>query len=184
MTSTTISRRRRSVMAALAAVPAVAFGAGVLPASAQAAEPAYYQVVNRYNDKCLAVADFSYEHAAPVRTDACNGGDNQLWYRQSAGTFDGKAYYYIKARHSGMCLNVGYYGQADGDGVVQATCTNSTNEQWSMNPVRDAGYVQLIARHSLKCLDKTAWDRAVQWRCWGNAEEWQHWRFAYIGGTP
>jgi hypothetical protein len=170
---------------ALLTVPAAVLGAVATPTAAQArAEPAYYQVVNGWNDQCLDVWGAATEHAANVGTWRCVGADNQLWYREPAGRFDGKDYFYIRARHTGMCLNVAYWGQENGSDVVQATCSGNTNEQWQLEPIGAAGYVRLIARHSLKCLDKNAGNDAVQWQCWGSGETWQHWRFAYIGGTP
>jgi hypothetical protein len=155
------------------------------PSAAQASdEPAYYQIVNRYSDECLDVWGASTQHAANVGVWRCVGADNQLWYKEFAGKFDNKDYYYIKARHTGMCLNVADFGQANGSDVVQAMCSDGTNEQWRLAPVGDTVYVQLIARHSLiKCLDKAANGDVVQWQCWGLNETWQHWRFAYIGGT-
>ncbi|GAA0915673.1 hypothetical protein Vau01_099360 [Virgisporangium aurantiacum] len=179
----TLRRARPLIMACLALLTA-AIGGLALPTAAQASdEPAYYQIVNRYSDECLDVWGASTQHAANVGVWRCVGADNQLWYKESAGRFDNKDYFYIKARHTGMCLNVAYYGQANGSDVVQATCSNGTNEQWELVQVDDTSYYRLAARHSGKCLDKTASGDVVQWKCWGRYEEWQHWRFAYIGGT-
>ena len=180
-------RRNLPTMACLAIATIISGWA--FPTAAQAsAESAYYQVVNGLTDECLDVWGASTQHAANVGVWRCVGADNQLWHKEFAGKFDDgkggkKDYYYIKARHTGMCLNVAYYGQANGSNVVQATCSNGPNEQWELSPIDTTGYYKLIARHNQKCLDKTWSGNVVQWQCWNSNEPWQRWRFAYIGGT-
>jgi hypothetical protein len=77
-----------------------------------------------------------------------------------------------------MCLNVAYYGQANGTPVVQAACSNGTNERWLTWPAQP-GYFWLYAYHSHKCADKAADGNVVQWTC-QNAW-WQKWKVADTG---
>jgi hypothetical protein len=167
----------RTIIATLAVT--IAGAAGVLiPSPAQAAS--YYQVVNNQWDGCLSVQGGSTVHAAPVIVEHCDGDWHNLWAREEAEKVGTVQYYYLKVRHTGMCLNVAYWGQADGDEVVQATCSNNTNEQWAFVDIKNSNYKRLVARHSEKCLDK-AWSSAVvQWQCHGGDEWWQQWRLAYI----
>jgi hypothetical protein len=185
MATKKITRTRRLFIAGLAAIATVVAGLSLPTAAWARAEPAYQQIVNRYSDQCLDVWGASTEHAANVGVWRCVGADNQLWYFQEAGTFyvpseqRSDKFYYVRVRHTGMCLNVAYWGQADGADVVQANCSNGTNEQWRLKDM-GGGYYQLRARHSDKCLDKTWSGDVVQWQCWGQGETWQHWRRADI----
>ncbi|MDJ0595375.1 MAG: RICIN domain-containing protein [Pleurocapsa sp. MO_226.B13] len=61
-------------------------------------------------------------------------------------------YFYIRARHSGQCLNVLDSGQDNGDNVVQGEECRSSNFQWAIIPA-DRGYYYLRARHSGQCLN-------------------------------
>jgi hypothetical protein len=81
------------------------------------------------------------------------------------------------ARHSGKLAQVPA-GSTDGAALTQNAATNTANQQWQ---VRDAGsgYVNLVARHSGKCLDvlkKLLTDGAAlaQWTCGTGAnQQWQ-----------
>jgi hypothetical protein len=170
--------RRRPLIIAFLALLATVLGGVAFPAAAQAkATTTYYQIVNRQTDECLDVWGGATQHAANVGVATCVGADHELWYLQYAASDTSGTYYYIRVRHTGMCLNVAYYGQANGSDVVQATCSNGTNEQWRLQPT-DSGFYRLIARSSGKCLDKAGNGDVVQWTCWGAYEWWQHWRFA------
>jgi hypothetical protein len=173
--------RRRPLIIAMLAMLATLLGGVAFPAQAHAKATTtyYYQIVSRQNDQCLAVWGGATQHAANVGVATCSGAAHEQWYLQTAYTDSSGTYYYIRVRHTGMCLNVAYYGQENGSDVVQATCSNGTNEQWRLVPT-DGGYYRLIARNSGKCLDKAANSDVVQWQCWGTWEWWQHWKFALI----
>ncbi|OXM44567.1 RICIN domain-containing protein [Amycolatopsis alba] len=167
--------RRKATLTACAALLLTVLGGWALPAQAQAAPGStYYQIVNRDN-RCLAVSGAATHHAAPVGVQTCSGASNELWDIQPIG--DG--YYFIKVRHTGMCLNVAYFGQADGSDIVQATCSGTTNEQWLPRDSGD-GEFWLVARHSQKCLDKTG-DDTTQWACHKKWAWWQQWRWSDTG---
>jgi hypothetical protein len=65
---------------------------------------------------------------------------------------------------------------ADGATVLQYTCSGRTNQQWQLRDVN--GYVQVVARHSGKCLDVTSASTAdgaavVQYACGsGTNQQW------------
>ena len=61
-------------------------------------------------------------------------------------------WYYIKARHSGQCLNVLNFGQRNGDNVVQGKACDTPNFQWMLKPAGD-GFYFIKARHSNQCLN-------------------------------
>ncbi len=46
-------------------------------------------------------------------------------------------YFYIRASHSGQCLNVLNSGRDNGDNVVQGERCDTPNFQWAIIPVRD-----------------------------------------------
>jgi hypothetical protein len=167
--------RRSALIAACLALMATVLGGWAFPEPAQAAfGTTYYQIVNR-DHSCLAVTGGAVHHAAPVGVQTCTAASNELWNIQAVG--DG--HYFIKARHTGMCLNVAYFGHADGTDIVQATCTGTTNEQWLPWASGDDEF-WLVARHSQKCLDKTGTD-TVQWTCQRKWAWWQQWHWADTG---
>jgi hypothetical protein len=61
-------------------------------------------------------------------------------------------YYYLRAKHSGQCLNVADSGQNNGDNVVQGSECNTSNFEWAIIPA-SRGYYYLQARHSGQCLN-------------------------------
>ncbi|KHD78189.1 RICIN domain-containing protein [Actinoplanes utahensis] len=103
----------------------------------------YYRLTNQNSGKVLDVVSASMADNAEVKQYAWNGGGNQRWEFQDAGS----GYFRIVAQHSGKCLDVANASAADGANVIQWACGNGTNQQWSLS----GG--QLRARHSGKCLD-------------------------------
>ena len=61
-------------------------------------------------------------------------------------------YYYLRARHSGQCLNVVDSGRDNGDNVVQGDECRSDNFQWALISA-GYGYYYLRAKHSGQCLN-------------------------------
>jgi hypothetical protein len=59
---------------------------------------------------------------------ACNGGTNQQWRLQDAGS----GYVNLIARHSSKCLDVNGAATTDGAQLVQWTCNGGTNQQWHL----------------------------------------------------
>lgn len=62
------------------------------------------------------------------------------------------AYYRLVARHSGRCLDINAFSQADGAQVIQYECHSGANQQWRLVDV-GGGQYNLVVRHSGKVLD-------------------------------
>jgi hypothetical protein len=60
--------------------------------------------------------------------------------------------YSLTARHSGKCLDVSGFSQADGADVFQWRCLGGWNQTWKLYFV-GGGDAMLVAKHSGKCLD-------------------------------
>ncbi|WP_077066457.1 glycosyl hydrolase 53 family protein [Catenovulum maritimum] len=78
----------------------------------------------------------------------------------------------IQSRQSNKCIDVNGAKTANGEDVLQWTCHNNANQQWSFEPVEN-GYFQIKANHSGLCLDIYAHStenggNIVQWSCSGN----------------
>ncbi|XYH93542.1 RICIN domain-containing protein [Sorangium sp. So ce1128] len=86
----------------------------------------YYTLGARHSGKCLDVNGASTADGAAVQQWTCNGGSNQQWQLQSAGS----GYYRVVARHSGKCLDVVRSSTADGAAVQQYACNGGSNQQW------------------------------------------------------
>ncbi|MGW8767976.1 RICIN domain-containing protein [Streptomyces sp. NPDC055815] len=67
----------------------------------------------------------------------------------------GTGWYQIRAKHSGMCLDVAHFSYGHAAAVVQATCGSGHNQQWRLLPQGDSKY-KIQVRHSGMCLD-VAW---------------------------
>ena len=61
-------------------------------------------------------------------------------------------YYYLRAKHSGQCLNVLDSGRDNGDNVVQGDECSFDNFQWALIPA-GYGYYYIRAKHSGQCLN-------------------------------
>jgi hypothetical protein len=93
-------------------------------------------------------------------------------------------YYMVSAVHSGKCLDVQNASQAHGADVLQANCTGTWNQQWSVEYV--GNYFIMRARHSGKCLDVQDASQAhaadvLQANCWGGYN--QQWYFGGYDGN-
>jgi hypothetical protein len=107
----------------------------------------YYRVTNRNSGKVIDVIGASTANNAVVNQWTWNGGANQTWAFQDAGS----GYFRIVNQNSGKCLDVESASTADGANIIQYTCGTGTNQQWRMQTV--GSYFQLVTRHSGKCLD-------------------------------
>ncbi|WP_369931365.1 RICIN domain-containing protein [Plantactinospora sp. BC1] len=109
--------------------------------------PPYYRITARHSGKVMDVVSSSTANSAEVKQYGWNGGGNQKWEFQDAGS----GYFRIVNQNSGKCLDVASASTADSANIVQYTCGNGTNQQWQW--VATGSYYQLRARHSGKCLD-------------------------------
>ena len=76
------------------------------------------------------------------------------------------------AKHSGKCLDVSGWSNANGGKIVQWNCNGQNNQKWSLRDVGDSQY-QVVSRSSGKCLDnrgsKDGGTDVVQNSCANNA---------------
>ncbi|MEV6332647.1 RICIN domain-containing protein [Streptomyces sp. NPDC051909] len=184
-----IIRRTTRAAAVFGATLAAAFCGFTGPAHAvPVPDAAYFQVRPLHSDKCLDVANISFEHGADVLQADCWNGWNQQWrLEQLPGTW----YFQIKPRHSGKCLDVAYASKEHGANVIQGDCWGGWNQAWGFFedhygiPQQVARpevgkYYQIRARHSGKCLDVAYMSKdhgadVIQGDCWNGAN--QLWRF-------
>ncbi|HEU4327307.1 MAG TPA: RICIN domain-containing protein [Roseiflexaceae bacterium] len=134
---------------------------------------AYERITSRSSSKVVDVSSSSTADGANVLQWTWNGGGNQQWRFNDAGS----GYFTIANRNSGKCLDVEARSTADGARIIQWTCGTGTNQQFRLVDV-GGGYVQLVARHSGKCLDvegRSTADgaRIIQWACGTGTN--QHW---------
>ncbi|GLH96449.1 beta-xylosidase [Phytohabitans aurantiacus] len=109
--------------------------------------PVSYRVTARHSGKVMDVVSNSTANNAEVKQYPWNGGGNQKWEFQDAGS----GYLRLVNQNSGKCLDVSEASTSDGANVIQYTCGSGTNQQWQW--VATGSYFQLRARHSGKCLD-------------------------------
>lgn len=162
----------------LLAVPAALVGLAAPSAAADAPPDVELEVVNLDGGTCLVVAGDMI--SAPVRSGDCSS--RPAWRRTWVFVPLPNGYFHVRAQHTGMCLNVGYASQANGEQVVQYPCGPAAsphlNEQWSVVDVGGPTF-QVVARHSDKCLDR-AGTTVVQWECdrsvpTASRKPWQRW---------
>ncbi|MET8146371.1 RICIN domain-containing protein [Sphaerisporangium sp. NPDC005288] len=130
-----------------------------------------YRLTARHSGKVMDVANASTANNAEVRQYTWNGGGNQRWQFQDAGS----GYYRLVGVGSGKCLDVANASTADGANIIQYTCGGGTNQQWQWVDA-GGGYFQLRARHSGKCLDVVSSSTAdnadiQQYTCGGGANQ-------------
>ncbi|MGW4637200.1 RICIN domain-containing protein [Sphaerisporangium sp. NPDC004334] len=130
-----------------------------------------YRLTARHSGKVMDVVGASTANNAEVRQYTWNGGGNQRWQFQDAGS----GYYRLVGVGSGKCLDVANASTADGANIIQYTCGGGTNQQWQWVDA-GGGYFQLRARHSGKCLDvvnsSTADSADIQqYTCGGGANQ-------------
>ncbi|WP_230686374.1 RICIN domain-containing protein [Catellatospora vulcania] len=122
----------------------------VLPVAELPAAAPQYRVTARHSAKVMDVVGASTANSAEIKQYTWNGGANQKWQFQDAGS----GYYRVVSQVSGKCLDVANASTADGANVIQYACGSGTNQQWQW--VATGSYFQLRARHSGKCLDVVA----------------------------
>ncbi|SCE93728.1 Ricin-type beta-trefoil lectin domain-like [Micromonospora viridifaciens] len=143
------------------------------PSGAQAAFNTYqyYEFVNRHSGGCMEVDYGRTYSGADVTEDWCFGSVNyQRWQFRPTGE---PGWYQIAVKHTGMCLSVRGAQVVDGADVVQESCMNVDHQKWKVVDL-SYGYIQIVAKHSYKCLDLAGGDwNIIQHYCWnGNNQQW------------
>ncbi|MEW2371449.1 RICIN domain-containing protein [Streptomyces sp. NPDC006656] len=106
--------------------------------------------------KCLEIADWRTDNAAPARLWDCTGQPNQQWRMVVDWTFQTR--YAIRNVHSGKCLQIGNLARINGAAVNQWDCNGSPNQRWSRtdrNPDLIVG--ERFNGGPALCLDVTDW---------------------------
>ncbi|MFL6117851.1 MAG: non-reducing end alpha-L-arabinofuranosidase family hydrolase [Catenulispora sp.] len=163
MMNRSISRRSRSLIAALAAAVAVlvALAAMLVASPAQAATSGALRGVG--SGRCLDVPNSSQTDGTFLQIYDCSGGANQQWTSTSSGTLT--AY--------GKCLDVPHQATSAGTKVEIWTCNGGANQQWRVNSDGT-----IVGVQSGLCLDVTgngtANGTSVEiWTCnGGNNQKW------------
>jgi endoglucanase len=106
----------------------------------------YYRLTNRNSSKVADVAGQSTTDGARVKQYPWNGGTNQQWEFQDAGS----GYFRIVGRQSGKCLDVVSASTADGAQIEIWACNGGTNQQFQW--AATGSYFNIKARHSGKCI--------------------------------
>lgn len=137
-------------------------------------EPAdgpHYRITTPGTSGCLDVANASMAAQAAVNRFPCHNNDNQLWQVQPDP--DGTGTFFIRAVHSGQCLDVpglstGYVG------IQQFSCNGGNNQKFRLyhnsGPLSDYadrrhGTFFLKPLHSNKCLGVDWQNRVSQTDC-------------------
>jgi hypothetical protein len=96
-----------------------------------------YYIQARHSNQCLNVLRAATENGAPVVQGARCDTDNFKWTLLDAGRdIDNYPLYYIKAKHSGQCLNVLNSSLDNGAPVVQGAKCDTDNFKWALIGVR------------------------------------------------
>ncbi|WP_410672335.1 RICIN domain-containing protein [Amycolatopsis sp. cmx-4-68] len=126
--------------------------------------------VAQHSQQCLDNTGLSTADGNQQQQYPCEGGDQQQWnFRPVAGA------YTVVNQQSGKCLDVAGASTADGAAVDQRTCEDGApSQQFTLRKVTYGGAdprdVQLVARHSGKCVDvgqvsTAAHALVLQWTC-------------------
>lgn len=100
----------------------------------------YFSITAVHNNKSLDVLDWSVNDGAGIILyDHSPSNSNQQWYLDYAG--DG--WFYIRSRHSSLCLQVAQFSTADGAVIQQGKKTGANSQQWRFLPVET--YIEFAA---------------------------------------
>ncbi|WP_063624609.1 endo-1,4-beta-xylanase [Amycolatopsis orientalis] len=128
-----------------------------------------YRLVAQHSGKSAEITNSSTTAGSTLRQWAITGGTNQQFdFLDSGG-----GYYRIRARHSGLVLQVS--GSGSGADVAQQPDTNAASQQWQATD-HGNGVISLINRQSGLALD--VWEastadgaRVSQWTFTGNPNQ-------------
>ena len=90
----------------------------------------YYTICAAANHMPIDVWNWSLDNGGDVRLYDGSLGTNEQWYLQYAG----EGYYYIRSRHSNLCLEVANGSKTSGGNVQQGTFAADPRQQWRIIP--------------------------------------------------
>jgi len=128
-----------------------------------------YRLVVQHSNKAAEITNSSTTAGAVLRQWSVTNATNQQFdFLDSGG-----GYYRIRARHSGLVLQVA--GTSTGADITQQPDTNTTSQQWQVID-RGSGVISLVNRQSGLAMD--VWEvsnadgaRISQWTNTGNANQ-------------
>jgi type 1 glutamine amidotransferase len=129
----------------------------------------HYRLVAQHSGKLADISGVSTAAGALLHQWAATGGLNQQFdFLDSGG-----GYYRIRARHSGLVLQVA--GNSNGADIAQRADTNATSQQWRVVD-QGGGVVSLVNRQSGLAMDVWAAStangaRISQWTSGGGANQ-------------
>ena len=91
----------------------------------------YHTICAAQNGYPIDVWNWSLDNGGDVRLYNGGLGTNEQWYLQYAG----EGYYYIRSRHSNLCLEVAGGSKSAGGNVQQGTFTGDPRQQWKFIPI-------------------------------------------------
>lgn len=118
-------------------------------APAQGIANGVYRITGRQSGRALEVKGQATGNGSPVDLWDYNGGTNQRWTVQVAGS-----YYSITGVQSGRTLDVQGQNTANGTAIDLWDWNGGTNQLWSIQPT-DSGYYSIIGAQSGRALDVT-----------------------------
>ncbi|GAB3416123.1 RICIN domain-containing protein [Flindersiella endophytica] len=128
-----------------------------------------YRLVAQHSGKAADISAVSTSAGALLQQWSLTGGLNQQFDFLDSGN----GYYRIRARHSGLVLQVA--GNSTGADITQQADTNATSEQWRVVD-QGGGTVSLVNRQSGLAMD--VWEastadggRISQWTLTGNTNQ-------------
>jgi hypothetical protein len=158
-------RRSAFRLAALATVLTAVFVAVASPASAAGFSQMQLKERPWGGLVCLEIDNGLYPEGSPASVEWCSQKTQHSQW-QTLATTDG--YVQLRVAHTSQCLTVRSGSYADNAQVEQQPCNGYTNQQWKFVPSYPGSpYNEVIARHSLKCLDRTWTSNVVQYNCHG-----------------
>ena len=90
----------------------------------------YYTICAEQNGYPIDVWNWSLESGGEVRLYNGSFGTNEQWYLQYAG----EGYYFIRSRHSNLCLEVASGSTSSGGNIQQGIYTGDARQQWKIIP--------------------------------------------------
>ncbi|MFI6475402.1 RICIN domain-containing protein [Streptomyces sp. NPDC050516] len=183
------ARTRTKVGAGIVGLAAIAFAAGVMPASAAAptaarqsggiASPAVRdgEIVELWNlnsQHCMSVGGGSTAGGAGIIQWSCYGGAEQYWGLYPVSNTGGG--YQIRNKNSGKCLADPASSRNAGVQLIQYGCDNGPEQTWYFQTNPDTGFTQISNRVSGMCAavggsSTTPGAPIVQWNCTGGSEQ-------------
>lgn len=145
--------------------------------------PGAYNILARHSGKGLDVAGNSTSSGANVEQYEINngGGDNQRWRIEEAGSGN----FYLKVKHTNMCLSAATNQKADGVNVVQKTCSGAANQKWQINDLNN-GYYSIQNQHNGRVLDvaSASTNNSANVQVWTNfSSNNQQWELVQVEGN-